>query len=211
MIYSPIIFCIELKIFRADGRSHFPVNGVRDRGLRGDDGSCGGEKKNVNELEGAEGKAGSRDVNPEKNRTETSISSSCHFLSLSFFRVISREYFFFSKLSLEWIRIDWNVWAENDRSRTTKYLRAATKTFRAEGGFRVAETVARFSRNGSRCVSNLEKVATRSRVNRIGAKFLRYFYGIFSVFLCFRVCARINSKIETRIDVEDRFLLLSRN
>lgn len=44
---------------------------------------------------------------------------------------------------------------ENDRSRPN-CLRAATKTFRAEGGFRVAETVARFC---SRCVSNREKVA----------------------------------------------------
>lgn len=56
----------------------------------------------------------------------------------------------------------------------------------------MAETVARFSRNGSRCVSNLEKVATRSRVNRIGAKFLRYFYRV-PVFS--RLCA---NKFEDR-------------
>lgn len=81
VIYSPIIFCIGLKIFRADGRSHFPVNGVRDRGLRGlrwRKEKCkrtgGGERESW--IEG-------RNVNPEKNRTETSISSSSHFLPLS--------------------------------------------------------------------------------------------------------------------------------
>lgn len=114
VIYSPIIFCIGLKIFRADGRSHFPVNGVRDRGLRGlrwRKEKCkrtgGGERESW--IEG-------RNVNPEKNRTETSISSSSHFLlslPLSLCRVISREclacFSFFSKVSLGWIRIDWNA------------------------------------------------------------------------------------------------------
>lgn len=83
-----------------------------------------------------------------RNRTETSISSSCHSLFLYFSTsvALSREniacFSFFSKLSLGWIRIDRNARAENDRSRPN-CLRVATKTFRAEGRFRVAETVAR--------------------------------------------------------------------
>lgn len=123
----------------------------------------GGEKKNVNELVGAgKGKRWieAREIQ-RRNRTETSISSSCHSLFLYFSTsvALSREniacFSFFSKLSLGWIRIDRNARAENDRSRPN-CLRVATKTFRAEGGFRVAETVARFC---SRCVSNREKVA----------------------------------------------------
>lgn len=140
VIYSPIIFCIGLKIFRADGRSHFPVNGVRDRGLRG----LRWRKEKCKRTGGGESESWieGRNVNPEKNRTETSISSSSHFLplspSLSLSRYLARMSRVFFFLFQSFSRMDSNrlECMNRERSISAKCLRAATKTFRAEGGFR---------------------------------------------------------------------------
>lgn len=138
-----------------------------------------------------------------RNRTETSISSSCHslFLFLYFCRVISREYRVFFFLFQTFSRMD------SDRSECTRTIdldqivcARPLKLFERKGDF----AWRKLSLASVRDASRIEKKLLRS-VNRIGAKFLQYFSCVYP-----RGYIR-RSKLFGRIDVEDRFLLLSRD
>lgn len=122
-------------------------------------------------------------------------------LFLYFCRVISREYRVFFFLFQTFSRMD------SDRSECTRTIdldqivcARPLKLFERKGDF----AWRKLSLASVRDASRIEKKLLRS-VNRIGAKFLQYFSCVYP-----RGYIR-RSKLFGRIDVEDRFLLLSRD
>lgn len=122
-------------------------------------------------------------------------------LFLYFCRVISREYRVFFFLFQTFSRMD------SDRSECTRTIDLdqivcawPLKLFERKGDF----AWRKLSLASVRDASRIEKKLLRS-VNRIGAKFLQYFSCVYP-----RGYIR-RSKLFGRIDVEDRFLLLSRD
>lgn len=122
-------------------------------------------------------------------------------LFLYFCRVISREYRVFFFLFQTFSRMD------SDRSECTRTIdldqivcARPLKFFERKGDF----AWRKLSLASVRDASRIEKKLLRS-VNRIGAKFLQYFSCVYP-----RGYIR-RSKLFGRIDVEDRFLLLSRD